>query len=311
MSRTTAAQLGTSDTVLLELRQNRAARRWQTTDLGLYHTAFLLPTRGDLGRWLNHAIASNLTIRGSDHRVTEAIYLTDPEGNGVELYADRPRSTWQWTNGTVDMTIDPLDLDAIRDSAFPGQWQGVPDGTVVGHLNLNVGSLPEADSFYANVLGFDITCRLPGASFFASGGYHHHLENRRTAGADRACDRPRRDRTRRAKPIGAGCRAIKGAGIRGHSGSAIRTHRPRSVGLAGQRRHRPARSTLEQYQSDSNREAILRLMKLLAKKSERVSNAPAPSPPRHGAGLPPGVRRQSDQPAEHGGEMRLTLETDL
>jgi catechol 2,3-dioxygenase len=180
----TSTRLGTSDTVLLELRQNRAARRWQTTDLGLYHTAFLLPTRGDLGRWLNHAIASNLTIRGSDHRVTEAIYLTDPEGNGVELYADRPRSTWQWTNGTVDMTIDPLDLDAIRDSAFPGQWQGVPDGTVVGHLNLNVGSLPEADAFYANVLGFDITCRLPGASFFASGGYHHHLATNtwRTAG---------------------------------------------------------------------------------------------------------------------------------
>ncbi|HLJ62114.1 MAG TPA: VOC family protein [bacterium] len=146
---------------------------------GLYHTAILVPSRAWLGRVLRHLIARGIGLDGaSDHLVSEALYLRDPEGNGVELYADRPREAWPHVDGQVMMTSEPLDLDALiaegRDGDAP--WDGVPPDTRVGHVHLRVSALDRAEAFYRGVLGFDVTLRrYPGALFFSAGGYHHHL----------------------------------------------------------------------------------------------------------------------------------------
>ncbi len=169
-------QLGTGTAVLLELRRDSAAKRHGRRDAGLFHTAFLLPHRADLGRWLQHVANARVPLHGaSDHLVSEAIYLADPEGNGIEVYADRPASGWTYRDGMVEMTTEPLDLHALVAAGGGEAWQGAPDGTVVGHVHLQVGDIPKAEAFYAGQLGFDITCRYPGGSFYASGGYHHHL----------------------------------------------------------------------------------------------------------------------------------------
>lgn len=171
------AKLGTEGNVLLELRRDTAARRRSPREAGLFHTAFLLPSHTDLGRWSANALVVRAPIVGaSDHGVSEAIYLSDPEGNGVEIYADRPAATWTWINGTVDMVSEALDVGgllAVGQSADP--WTGAPAGTTVGHVHLQVGALAPAEAFYAGELGLDITCRYPGATFFAANGYHHHI----------------------------------------------------------------------------------------------------------------------------------------
>lgn len=170
------AQLGVGGNVLLELRQDKAARRRQPHEAGLFHTAFLLPSRGDLGRWTRHARATRAPLAGaSDHLVSEALYLTDPEGNGVEIYADRPASTWHWEGGVVQMATEPLDAEALIASGGEGAWEGFPDGSTIGHVHLQVGALAPAEEFYAGVLGQDITCRYPGGTFYSWGGYHHHV----------------------------------------------------------------------------------------------------------------------------------------
>ncbi len=170
-----SVRLGTGSRVLLELRGNREARSGSPRDAGLYHIAFLLPSRADLGCFLTHAAACRLPIGASDHLVSELVYLTDPEGNGIEFCADRGSSEWRWDDGTVEMSVDPLNRASVVHSAEGQVWNGVPEGTIVGHLNLQVGDLRDADMFYSGMLGFSVTCRLPGASFFASGGYHHHI----------------------------------------------------------------------------------------------------------------------------------------
>jgi catechol 2,3-dioxygenase len=112
----------------------------------------------------------------SDHGVSEAIYLSDPEGNGVEIYADRQASSWTWINGTVDMVSEALDFDSlIAASEAAEPWKGAPAGTTIGHVHLQVGAIAPAEAFYAEELGLDITCRYPGATFFATNGYHHHI----------------------------------------------------------------------------------------------------------------------------------------
>ncbi len=180
-------RLGTDTTVLLELRRDAKARLRSPRDAGLFHTAFLLPTRGDLGRWTRHAAEARVQIEGvADHGVSEAIYLSDPEGNGIEVYSDRPRSTWTWSGGTLAMRTDPLDTDALMRDAGPTAWDGVPEGSTVGHVHLQVGAIAPAEAFYAGVLGVSLTARYPGASFFGSDGYHHHfganIWNSRNAG---------------------------------------------------------------------------------------------------------------------------------
>lgn len=167
--------LGAGGRVLLELRADRAARPVDPREAGLFHTAFLLPSRADLGAWLLHVAESRVPLQGaSDHLVSEAIYLADPEGNGIEVYRDRPRAEWAREGGRIRMVTDPLDLQALANDAT-APWAGAPEGTVVGHIHLQVGAVPEAEAFYAGQLGFDIVTHYPGAAFYSTGGYHHHL----------------------------------------------------------------------------------------------------------------------------------------
>jgi catechol 2,3-dioxygenase len=180
-------QLGVGNSVLLELIDDRAAPRSSAREAGLFHTAFLLPTRADLGSWIEHLARNRFSIQGaSDHAVSEALYLADPEGNGIEVYADRPSSEWPYEAGKLGMTTERLDTDSLRNAAAGLEWQGAPAGSMVGHVHLQVGATPAADAFYADALGLDITARYPGASFYSSGGYHHHLAgniwNSRNAG---------------------------------------------------------------------------------------------------------------------------------
>ena len=168
--------LGSGDTALVELVRDPAARRRSPREAGLFHTAFLLPSRADLGAWLFHASQRGFTLQGAaDHSVSEALYLADPEGNGVEIYADRPTDQWPTEGAEYRMASDPLDFRSVVEAAGDHRWQGFPDGGEVGHVHLQVGAIPPAERFYGELLGFDLTCRYPGASFFGSGGYHHQL----------------------------------------------------------------------------------------------------------------------------------------
>ncbi|MBT9368650.1 VOC family protein [Rhizobium sp. CSW-27] len=181
--------LGVAGTPLLTLTTDRTVAKAPRTAAGLFHTAFLVPNRRALGAWLAHAAHAGVRLDGaSDHLVSEAIYLSDPEGNGIEIYRDRTPMEWTYfPDGTVQMATERLDLQALYDSAPKGAWGGMEDGTAIGHIHLQVGNIPEADAFYRDVLGLKIMARYPGASFFATGGYHHHVAaniwNSRGAGA--------------------------------------------------------------------------------------------------------------------------------
>jgi catechol 2,3-dioxygenase len=172
------ASLGAGDVTLLELSRKPDALADDPREAGLYHTAFLMPTRADLARWILHAARTRVPITGaSDHDVSEAIYLDDPEGNGVEVYADRPSEKWQRDGQTIFQKTDPLDIDAIIREVDPATaaYPSAPGGLRVGHIHLRVGDVARAEEFYGGVLGLDLTRRRPGASFLSSGGYHHHV----------------------------------------------------------------------------------------------------------------------------------------
>ena len=172
---TAEVSLGAGNRALVTLVADPAARQHSAREAGLFHTAFLLPSRAALGAWVHHASNTRLPVQGaSDHKVSEALYLADPEGNGIEIYVDRPRSAWTRADGSIQMTTDPLDINDLA-AAATAPWAGAPDGTVVGHVHLQVGAVPEAEAFYAGTLGFAITAHYPGAAFYGSGGYHHHL----------------------------------------------------------------------------------------------------------------------------------------
>lgn len=166
------------DTPLLHLVEHPGAQPKPPRATGLYHYAILLPGRADLARWLRHVLASRWPLQGwSDHGVSEAIYLADPDGNGIEVYRDRPRAEWPVMNGELQMVTDPLDaqgLLALVDGAEP--WQAMPAGTTMGHVHLHVRQIAEAQDFYCGVLGFDLMQRYgPSALFVSAGGYHHHI----------------------------------------------------------------------------------------------------------------------------------------
>src|SRR5262249_12981461 len=146
-------------------------------EAGLYHTAFLMPTRADLARWILHVARSRVPLTGaSDHAVSEAFYLDDPEGNGVEVYSDRPAESWQWTGSDLRITTDPLDVeDILREVPKNATYAGAPDGLHIGHVHLRVGDVGRAEAFYRDVMGLDVTRRRHGASFMSSGRYHHHV----------------------------------------------------------------------------------------------------------------------------------------
>lgn len=167
------ATLGVDGEVLVRLEQG-ATR--PTSSAGLFHLAILLPSRSALADWLAHATAMQLLLEGaSDHLVSEAIYLSDPEGNGIEIYRDRPRAEWPRRAGAIQMATDRLDLRALLGEARPGPFSGLASGTRMGHVHLRVGDTAAAERFYGDVLGFELMVRYPGASFLASGGYHHHI----------------------------------------------------------------------------------------------------------------------------------------
>ena len=167
--------LGVGGTPLLELAGDASLSPLDPRQAGLFHTAFLMPTRSDLARWVAHVAEARVPLQGaSDHIVSEALYLADPEGNGIEVYADRPVSAWHGENGEIRMSTDPLNLQDLLQSAEGTEWSGFPEGSI-GHVHLQVGDTGEADGFYHDVLGLDIAARYPGASFYGSGGYHHQL----------------------------------------------------------------------------------------------------------------------------------------
>ena len=144
--------------------------------LGLYHFAILLPDRAALGRFLAHLASRGTRIGASDHLVSEALYLRDPDGLGIEVYRDRPRSEWRVANGELAMASDPLDSEGVLAAGKGEPWTGMPRGTVMGHVHLHVGDLATASRFYHDAVGLDrIVWSYPGALFLSAGGYHHHL----------------------------------------------------------------------------------------------------------------------------------------
>ncbi|OWR27117.1 glyoxalase [Saccharibacillus sp. O23] len=162
--------------VLLGIEETPNARILRPQSVtGLYHFAILLPSREALGTTLLHLARTGMEIGQGDHLVSEAFYMNDPDGNGIEIYADRPRSQWQTdAKGEYVMATDPVDVDSLLKLA--GEWKGLPAGTVIGHVHLHVGNLPDARKFYVDGLGFDVVLHFGNAALFVSaGGYHHHM----------------------------------------------------------------------------------------------------------------------------------------
>jgi catechol 2,3-dioxygenase len=162
---------------LIELHEARGVRPVPRRGLlGLYHYALLLPDRPSLGRFISHVDELGLHAGMSDHLVSEAVYIDDPDGLGIEIYIDRPRSSWRHSGGQLTMATNPLDVGSVVAEGRGRPWTGLPAGTVVGHVHLFVGDIDKAAAFYHDVLGFDkIVWSYPGALFMSAGGYHHHL----------------------------------------------------------------------------------------------------------------------------------------
>ncbi len=143
---------------------------------GLYHFALLLPDRLSLAKKLKHLADHGIRLGAADHLVSEALYLNDPDGNGIEIYRDRPSKTWTWRDGKVTMTVDLLDSTGLLKDLNGEEWQGLPAETIMGHIHLHVHDLDQARHFYSDGLGFEITSdQLNQALFLSSNGYHHHL----------------------------------------------------------------------------------------------------------------------------------------
>lgn len=173
------ARLGaqTGDATLVELREVKGTQGvGRHARLGLYHFAILLPTRAALGSFVQHLADIGAQAGAADHLVSEAIYLHDPDGLGIEIYADRPRDVWQLDGQQLRMATDPLDFAALVGAANGTPWTGMPEGTVMGHVHLHVGNIDDAAAFYHAALGMDkVVWQYPGALFMSAGGYHHHL----------------------------------------------------------------------------------------------------------------------------------------
>ncbi|MFF2588805.1 VOC family protein [Peribacillus butanolivorans] len=161
-------------TPLLTLEQPADVIPKEGRTTGLYHFALLLPTRADLSIFLRHLLQTEYRFGASDHDVSEALYITDPDGNGIEVYWDRPSSDWKWSNGEVAMGTDPLDGKSLL-AESDAEWNGLPAGTLMGHIHLHVADLRKTEEFYMLGLGFTIVNRFGGALFTSTGGYHHHI----------------------------------------------------------------------------------------------------------------------------------------
>ena len=164
---------------LVELDPSPEAPPRPAGTTGLFHLAILVPNRLELARALRRVSESGWRFTGaSDHLVSEALYLRDPEGNGIEIYRDRPREEWRHVDGQIEMDSLPLDLEGVLEE-LAGEEEpapAMPSGTRIGHVHLNVADLAESEAFYGGALGFDVTVRAyPGALFVSAGGYHHHI----------------------------------------------------------------------------------------------------------------------------------------
>jgi catechol 2,3-dioxygenase len=184
------------DTPLVELQERSgAARVPRRGRFGLYHFAILLPDRASLGRFVAHLAEIGERAGASDHLVSEALYLLDPDGLGIEVYADRPRTEWRYSAREIVMDTRPLDVPALVRVAGGEPWSGLPAGTRIGHVHLHVGDLERASAFYHGALGFDpVVWSYPSALFLSAGGYHHHLGVNTWAGA--GASPPRDDEAR-------------------------------------------------------------------------------------------------------------------
>jgi catechol 2,3-dioxygenase len=153
---------------------------------GLFHTAFLVPSRAELARSVRRVIDAGWNFTGaSDHLVSEALYLDDPEGNGIEIYRDRPRDEWRYDGGQLAMATLPLDLDGVMAELDSDDVRAGADGTRIGHVHLQVSQIPPVEDFYEGGLGLDVTTsRYPGALFMSAGGYHHHVGTNTWASAN-------------------------------------------------------------------------------------------------------------------------------
>lgn len=173
------AHLGAGEQPWLELVEKPGARKPRGTT-GLYHFAILFPSRVELAQAVRRLAINNAPFEGaSDHGVSEAIYLHDPDGNGIEIYRDRPHEEWpRDEQGKVEMATDPLDVDNLLDEleGLPGEWPGMDAATRVGHIHLHVNNIARAEVFYTGMLGLNLMQRYgPSAAFLSAGGYHHHV----------------------------------------------------------------------------------------------------------------------------------------
>lgn len=172
-----SAQLGVAADarVLFELEQLPNVRPLRARRLGLYHTALLLPSRSALASFAEHLHQRGIGAGSSDHLVSEAFYLEDPDGLTIEVYADREREFWPWRGKELDAAVLPLDLGKLLATPHP-RWNGVPHGTGMGHMHLYIGDLQAAEQLYRHGLGMNVRTRsIPGALFLAAGDYHHHV----------------------------------------------------------------------------------------------------------------------------------------
>lgn len=171
--------LGAGSRPIVALQEVPGARPQPPRTTGLYHAAILFPDRRSLGIKIAQLASAGIPVGQGDHLVSEAFYLSDPDGNGLELYRDRPRSAWEWEGDTVRMAADPVDVEGmfaeIGDLDRAMADTAAPEGTKLGHMHLRVGDIATAEKFYIDALGFDVTARWQGALFVAAGGYHHHI----------------------------------------------------------------------------------------------------------------------------------------
>lgn len=172
-----AALTADGKSALIKLYQPEDVTPKEARRTGLYHFAILLPSRAELGKILVHLAKHNYRLGASDHLVSEALYLNDPDGNGIEIYRDREDMEWTWNNrDQVEMTTGPLDGEGVMEAAQGKSWEGMPAETVMGHIHLHVSHLQEAGTFYREILGYDLVCEYGGqALFFSTGKYHHHI----------------------------------------------------------------------------------------------------------------------------------------
>ncbi|MCM3664009.1 VOC family protein [Mesobacillus subterraneus] len=164
-------------TVLLSIEQPEDVIPKQARTAGLYHFALLLPQRSDLANIVRHFLKLGYPLQGaSDHLVSEALYLADPDGNGIEIYTDRPASKWDWNDNEVVMATQALDAENLLAEGKDESWNGLPAGTIMGHIHLHVSELANTEEFYTKGLGFEVVCRYGSqALFISSGKYHHHI----------------------------------------------------------------------------------------------------------------------------------------